>query len=183
MKKIVLPGDKIATIEEYIVKEGAYEDDEGFIRSIYFGSVKIDPIEKNLTVKPIKKLKLIEMGDTIVGRISNLSGAYAYVDIFVVNDDVLDRKFTGNLHPPRIRNNRDISNLYKSGDYVYAKVVSKANRAIHLSIDGKEFGVVLAFCSACGWPLVMDRKSMRLRCSVCNRVESRKASLKYRSIF
>jgi exosome complex component CSL4 len=179
MKKIVVPGDKLATIEEYIVKEGAYEDDRGFIRSIYLGSVKIDPIEKNLIVKPIKKLKLIEIGDTVVGRISNFSGVFAYVDIFVVNEKVLDRKFTGTLHPPRIRTNKDISRLYKMGDYVYAKVISKANRTIHLSIDNREFGVILAFCSVCGWSLTMDRKNMKLRCKSCNKIEPRKVSIRY----
>jgi|Deesub1362B_J571_1020462.scaffolds.fasta_scaffold00004_55 exosome complex component CSL4 len=179
MKKIVIPGDKLATIEEYIIKEGAYEDKQGFIRSLYLGSILIDPIEKNLAVRPLKKLKLIDIGDTTIGRISNFSGIYAYVDIFVVNNNVMDRKFTGTLHPPRYRNNRDISRMYKFGDYIYAEVISKANRTIHLSIEKKEFGVILAFCSLCGRALVRDKKSKKVKCKVCNRYEDRKLSTKY----
>jgi len=177
---VAIPGIKLGTIEEFIPKRGAYEDENGNIRSLFWGKVSIDLKTKDLVITPFKKLKIVEVGDNVLGRIVNFSSIYGIVEIFAINMNSLDRKFTGTLHPPKVvKEPKDIFKLYKLGDYIYAKVISKLNRTIHLSIAGKDYGVILAFCSTCGTPLVKDKLDNKLKCRKCKNIEERKISRLY----
>lgn len=177
---LVTPGLKIGTIEEYMPKRGAYEDKDGNIRSLFLGKAVIDIESKDLVILPFKKMKLINIGDSIIGRITNFSGFYALVDIFAVNTTPLDRKFNGTLHPPKvIKDIKDIYKLYKLGDYIYAKVISKLNRTIHLSVSGRNYGVIMAYCSNCGVPLIKEKENNKLKCPKCKNIEERKISKLY----
>ena len=60
----------------------------------------------------------------------------------------------------------------KLGDIVRAKVVSKLNAIIQLSIGEPHLGVIATLCSNCGTPL--SRGDGRARCINCGNVEERK---------
>lgn len=176
---LVLPGQKIAIIEEYIVKKGAYEDKNGVIRSLLYGEVIVDEENKELIVNPIRKVKLLNIGDKVLARLFNIVGLYGFVNIFAIKVKQefkpLDRLFSGTLHPPKVR-----SSIipYKLGDYVFAKIVSTKNRTFHLSIDEDEFGVILSFCPICGRKLVRSEDN-KLLCTKCRILEYRKLSPHY----
>jgi len=181
---ISTPGLKVGTIEEFIPKYGAYEDKEGNIRSMYWGVAIADIRSKDLIVTPVKKLRIVNVGDEVIGRIVNFSSVYAIVEVFVSNGKSLNRSFSATLHPPRnLSNPKDIHRLYKLGDYILAKVVSKLNRTIHLSIDADDdskYGVILAFCQRCGSQLIRSKISNnKLICKKCKNIEERKVSNQY----
>jgi exosome complex RNA-binding protein Csl4 len=60
----------------------------------------------------------------------------------------------------------------KLGDIVRAKVASKLNGLIQLSIDEYRLGVIASLCSTCGTPLTVANR--RPKCDGCGSVEDRK---------
>jgi len=176
--KIVVPGQRVATIEECIVKSGAYEDRDGNIRSLFCGTAVIDAQEKELTVSPIKPVEIVKVGDGVLARVFNMVSSYGFATIFAVKRDgdfePLGRTFTGVIHPPR----KDVSKVYKLGDYVYASVVSTKNRIFHLGLGGRSHGVVKALCPYCGQMLIKAGVG-RLMCKKCGLTEPRKISPLY----
>jgi exosome complex component CSL4 len=175
-KELLTPGEPIGLIEEYIGHDGTYEDERGVIRGKYLGAVHIDDIKREVHVKRMKEPLLIKVGDEVIGRIFNVSGVFGYVKIEVKNNKPLDRSFTGVLYPHKVV--KDINNVYRVGDHIYARVVSLKNRTIHLSIAGRNYGVIKAFCKYCGSVLVKVRNN-ELRCSRCGNKEKRKLSIYY----
>jgi len=176
MNKIVIPGEKIGAIEEYIGLNGTYEDSDGNIRSKYFGILSLNLEKHEALVTRIRKPVLIEVEDEVIGRIFNISGVFGYVKIEVKNGKPLDRSFIGILYPPQVV--REIKNVYNVGDYILARVVSLKNRAVHLSIAGKKYGVIKAFCRACGSMLIKKIDGI-LKCHKCGNMERRKISIHY----
>lgn len=180
-EKIVFPGMGLATIEEYLPKRGVYEDSSGILRALFLGRAIMDIKNKELVVTPFKKAMLLEIGDKIIGRIISMSGIYGLTVIFAIKLGQrlvsLNKTFTGTLHPPR-KSIRDVSNIYKLGDYIYALIISCKNRTWHLSIDGVEYGVIHAFCNNCGSILIKDKQG-KLICKRCKTKERRKLSVLY----
>ncbi len=176
---IVFPGYKIGVIEEYIGEQGTYIDDYGCIRSKYLGFAEVDLEKHRVQIKPLRKLKLINIGDEIIGRIFNISGVFGYVKINIVNGIILDRQFTGIVYPHRIVKN--VEEVYRIGDYIFSKVVSKLNRAIHLSIKEDRYGVIYTKCSICGSEMIRVSRN-KLKCKQCSNTEERKLSNLYGKI-
>jgi len=175
-RKLVTPGEPIGLIEEYISDEGTYEDGSGVVRGKYLGFLNIDKLKREATVSKIRKPILLEIGDEVIGRIFNVSGVFGYVKIEIKNGEPLDRTFTGVVYPHRIV--KDVSKVYRVGDHIYARVISLKNRTIHLSITGKKYGVIKAFCRKCGATLVKAGRE-ELKCPKCGNKEIRKLSLYY----
>jgi len=175
-KEVLTPGEPIGLIEEYIGYDGTYEDEKGVIRGKYLGIVYIDHIKREAHVKRIKEPLLVKVGDEVIGRIFNISGVFGYVRIEIKNNKPLDRSFTGVLYPHRMV--KDINNVYRVGDHIYARVISLRNRTIHLSIAGKNYGVIKPFCRYCGTLLVKVRNN-ELKCPKCGNKENRKLSAYY----
>jgi exosome complex RNA-binding protein Csl4 len=182
IEKIVVPGQGIATIEEYFARDGAYEGVDGVIRPLYLGTAILDPVNKELFVEPLRRLRIIGVGDKVIARILNMTGVYGFISIFarVANGRVepLDRFFSGIVYPPESRREKDISKIYRVGDFIYGEVVSRKNRAFHVVIDKRDYGVIKAYCAECGGLLVKDR-SGKLICSKCKSIEVRKLSPLY----
>ena len=174
--KIVTPGEPIGLIEEYIGRNGTYEDEKGVIRGKYAGLLQIEQIKHEVEVRRIREPLSINIGDEVIGRIFNVSGVFGYVKIEIKNGRPLDRSFTGVVYPHRMV--KDISNVYRVGDHIFARVVSLKNRTIHLSIVGKKYGIIKAFCKKCGSPLIKTKKE-ELKCPKCGNKENRKLSIYY----
>jgi|Deesub1362A_J573_1020465.scaffolds.fasta_scaffold00001_293 exosome complex component CSL4 len=170
------PGKEIGVMEEYLADRGTYIDWNGIIRSKYLGFIFKDNEMRKVFVKPFRKLKILEVGDTVLGRIINVSGVFGYVRIEAVNLKPLDRDFNGIVYPHRIVNR--IDDVYREGDYILAKVISKVNRSLHLSIAEPDLGVVSAKCSYCGGRMRPIGKN-KLRCMRCSNIEMRKLSRLY----
>ena len=70
-EKIVMPGDKLRIIEQYLPGEGTYDDD-GDIKSAVLGNVKINQKRKVISVVSDAKPALLKVGDIVYGQITDI---------------------------------------------------------------------------------------------------------------
>ena len=83
--KIVMPGDKIGIIEQYLPGEGTY-DDNGDIKSAVLGNVKINQKMKVISVVSDAKPALLKVGDIVYGQITDIKPQRANVNIECIKD-------------------------------------------------------------------------------------------------
>jgi len=169
----VLPGDRLAVSEEFLPGPHTY-DDSGLIRALVMGKVHRDPKNMEISVEPVVKPKLINVGDTVVGQVETTQASAASVKIYYVNGMPTDKDFSGSLSLRSGRPGRGGPRgpPVKLGDIVRCKVVSLLNGIIHLMTNEDETGVVYALCGNCGRPLL--RGGNKAKCDECGNVEERK---------
>ncbi len=180
-KKVVVPGDKLYTIEEFLTGSGTYAYDDGWIRSSLVGVPTIDMVQRVVVVKNVKSRPCYpKPGDIVVGVIESLSEDIAFINIFLIETKFSrSTSFTGILHVSQASDKfiKSMYEAYRLGDVVRAKILNDKN-PFQLSTRDPQFGVIAALCSKCGE--VLKRKSDEtLVCPRCGCVESRKVSIKY----
>lgn len=178
-KNIVLPGEPICKEEEYLAHKNVYVDIDGTIRATITGEVVFDNINRRISIKPVKELKIPKSSDIVIGYVSSMKDDIALLEIFGYDlSKTFKHTFTGVLHIFQVSETKG-DNLYnhiRLGDIVKAKVL---NSYIPLLITVKEpkLGVILAFCSRCGNQLYYENN--HLICPICNNIENRKISIDY----
>lgn len=182
IENYVYPGKKIAVIEEYVPGDGTYAGGDGFIRGKLLGIAKTDPERREVKVSGRVRVNAVKEGDEVAGVLMNLSGVYGTVNIGVLNGKLLKTPVMGIVYPSGVL--RRGGKQYRVGDIIFARVVSRKNRILHLSIDGSRYGVVKARCNDCGGEMVVARRRPRLvlKCSRCGVEENRKISSLYSKI-
>jgi exosome complex component CSL4 len=179
----VLPGDPLATVEEFFPGEGAYEEG-GEIYSATVGMVLIDVRTKRISVfaRP-KTPPVLKSGDIVVGRVEGVKDQSATVFLGALRgkeDRELPAPKLGAIHVSKAHAGyvKDLSRLFKPGDIVRAKVLAAQREPVQLSTVGRDLGVVVALCSRCR--TVLDRDGNKLHCPSCGSVEFRKLTNDYR---
>jgi exosome complex component CSL4 len=178
--QIVVPGDKLGVIEEFVPGLGTYVENDT-IYSLTIGRALMDLLNKQVSIYPRTRASGVpRVGSTIVGQVSEAQSKQAVVHIFRVGNRMLSGFFTGLLHISDVSLHyvETLNDVCKIGDIVRAKVVSDKNRTFHLSTNDKDLGVVYAFCSRCGYLLSL-RKPPSLQCPACSNVEHRKTAQDY----
>lgn len=179
--RLVLVGEPLATLEEFFPGEGTFEKG-GVIYSSRVGRVNVDIDRRELGVIEVKPLLLPKPGFKIIGTVVGFSSRYANVSILYMNGTRLSHEYTGFIgresfgktYPPfRVGNLR---NYVGENDVVYGKIISTVNANL-IDLSEKEYGVVKAYCSTCGRPLMLFKKY--LSCSSCRSRENRKISIFY----
>ncbi|MDI6820244.1 MAG: exosome complex RNA-binding protein Csl4 [Candidatus Hodarchaeaceae archaeon] len=179
----VVPGDFLATAEEFMPGEGAYEEDSK-IYSSRTGVVLVDARTKRISVFPRTPVPPeLKRGDTVIGRVEEVRDQSANVHIGVLRgreDRQLPLPDLGVIHVSQVRGGyvKDLGREFKPGDIVRARVVNARRGQIQLSTVGDNLGVIVATCSRCRARLEKD--DARLRCSNCGNVEFRKVASDYR---
>ena len=179
--EVAYPGRKLGVIEEFFPGEVITVLDGNLVSST-LGIVERDLRERVIRVRPFKRYLNVKAGDEILGRVIEMAGVFGVVKIEVLNGKILDRELTGVVYPTRRVSTYEFQ--YKPGDFILAKVVSLANRLIHLSISGSRYGVVMCRCSSCGsLPEARTKgKEGSLVCKSCGGRERRKISEFYGSL-
>jgi exosome complex component CSL4 len=179
----VVPGDFLATAEEFMPGEGAYEEG-GKIFSSSSGIVLVDSRAKRISVfARALGPPVLKRGDTVIGRVEEVREQHASVYIEVVkgreNRQVPMPNY-GVIHVSQVRNTfvKDLSHEFKAGDVVRARVLNSRREPVQLSTAGDNLGVIVAFCSKCRTPL--ERIDTRLKCPSCGNLEFRKLANDYR---
>ncbi|MEW6592565.1 MAG: exosome complex RNA-binding protein Csl4 [Candidatus Hadarchaeota archaeon] len=179
----VLPGDFLATAEEFVPGEGAY-DEGGKIYAASTGVVLVDSRNKKISVfsRP-KGPPALRPGDAIIGRVDDVREQSVSIEIGAMRgreDRELPAPKMGSVHISQANTSyvRDLSYLFKVGDIVRAKVVSTQREQAQLTTASKEFGVLVASCSRC--KTTLDRDGTKLRCPNCGNIENRKTASDYR---
>jgi exosome complex component CSL4 len=179
----VVPGEFLATAEEFMPGDGAYEED-GRIYSSCTGVVLVDVRTKRISVFPRTPVPPeLKRGDIVVGRVEEVRDQTANVHIGVLRgreDRQLPLPDVGTIHVSQVSGSyvRNLSREFKPGDIVRARVTNVRGGAIQLSTVGENLGVIMAACSRCRTPL--ERFDNKLKCPNCGNVELRKLASDYR---
>ena len=179
---IVITGDKICTLEEFLPGENAYEYNNDVISSI-IGIVERDFNSRRVNVKPIKEIPIIKENDKVIGRIIDVKyPAIALVKILKIlgkNRTIASIPY-GVLYVGNIKNEIliDIRKEIAYGDIILAKVIYAGKVPVQLATNEDELGVIYAFCYNCNLPLKLHEGN-KLICENCGRIEVRKISKYY----
>lgn len=177
--QLVLPGDRLGVIEEFIPDAGTYVKD-GVIYSQVVGRALLDLASRRVSVYPAVALtKVPKVGSIVMGQVSHVQSDNAVVRIFRVGDTDLSGVFAGLLHVSDVQLSYvdSMFDVCKAGDVIRARVVSDKNRTYHLSTKEKDLGIVYAFCSRCGH--MLESRRQNLICPSCSNSEIRKIASDY----
>jgi exosome complex component CSL4 len=176
---LVVPGERLGVIEEFIPDLGTYVKD-GVIYSKIVGRALLDLLNKRVSVYPLVNGELIpKVSATVVGQIGNAQSDNVLVKIFKIENKRLSGEFSGILHISDVSDRYidSMNDVCKPGDIVRAKVISGKNRIFHLSTNDKNLGIVYAFCSRCG--NLLEPQRYELHCPKCGNTENRKIAPDY----
>ena len=179
-KNIVLPGDKLCVIEEFMPNEGSYESVDGNVRASVIGRVQFNASSKIVKVQGFKKLSMPLSGSFIIGVVTATKEDLAFVDILLDNDGkAFPGRFTGVIHVSQAHTKfiKNIEEAIKPNDVIRAKVLTSIT-PYQLTLRAPNLGVIMAFCSICGNALV-KKDAETLVCPICGNVEKRKIAINY----
>ncbi|HYA78342.1 MAG TPA: exosome complex RNA-binding protein Csl4 [Verrucomicrobiae bacterium] len=176
---LVVPGERLGVIEEFIPDSGTFVKD-GVIYSKIVGRSLVDLQNRRVSVYPAVEGAVVpKVSSTVLGQIGNAQSDNVLVRIFKVGNKKISGEFGGILHISDVSDRyvTSMNDVCKPGDIVRAKVISEKNRIFHLSTNDKNLGIVDAFCSRDGTLLEPDRYD--LRCPKCGNIEKRKLAPDY----
>ena len=176
---LVVPGERLGVIEEFIPDSGTYVKD-GVIYSKIVGRSLLDMLNKRVSVCPLVKGELYpKVSSTVIGQIGNAQSDNVLVTIFKIDNKQRSGQFGGILHISDVSDRYvdSMNDVCKPGDIVRAKVISGKNRIFHLTTNDKNLGILYAFCSRCG--TLLKAQQYDLHCPKCGNVERRKMAPDY----
>ncbi len=178
---LVLPGERLGVIEEFIPDSGTYVRD-GVIYSKIIGRTLMDMLNRRVSVYPLNEGAVVpKKGTIVVGQVGNAQSDNVLVRIFEVGaKKKLSGNFGGILHISDVSDRYidSMNEVCKPGDVIRAKVISEKNQIFHLSTADRTLGVLHAFCSNCG-SLMEQRKPQDMHCLKCGNAERRKTAPDY----
>ncbi|NVM43752.1 MAG: exosome complex RNA-binding protein Csl4 [Candidatus Lokiarchaeota archaeon] len=180
---IVLTGQYLGVVEEYLPDKQSTYVKEGQIFATKTGIVKIDKNRRAIEILSHQEenRKTIKIGDVIIGTIRFLRLYSVGISFATINKKIhFNSSYFGNIHVSHISKRfiEKISDAFQITDIVRAKVIRQEENEYSLSTTGNELGVIHADCSICGTTLEKIGHD-RLRCSRCGNVENRKLSSDY----
>lgn len=177
-ERFVYPGERLAVEEEFLGGKGTYND-KGIIRSEELGKVIYDIGEREVRVSKATREPIIPReGLEVIGEVGSIQRRMANVDVFMISGREISRPYTGVIYPlPSKSYSRSLDTAVRSGDIIKGRIINTKNRVLQISIDEEEYGVILAYCSKCGFPL--EYRRTRLHCPKCGRADRRKVAKQY----
>ena len=176
---LVLPGERLGVIEEFIPDSGTFVKD-GVIYSKIVGRSLVDLQNRRVSVYPVVDgVAVPKVGSVIIGQIGNAQSDNVLVKIFRVGNKKISGEFGGILHISDVSDRyvNQMTDVCKPGDIVRAKVISEKNRIFHLSTNDKNLGILYAFCGRCG--TLLEPQRYELRCPKDGSIEKRKMAPDY----
>lgn len=170
--KPTLPGDRLATIEEFAPGQGTVISGESVVSTVV-GEAVPDMRNRVINVQLSKKTvgSIPKTGDFVIGTVQSAQPSMVQVTIEEVNDIPSSKEFTGMLSLRDERRRRNTSPI-KAGDVIRARVSSTKNSIFHLSVDTPNSGVLYTVCSVCGSDVVAISRD-RIKCRECGWVDER----------
>ncbi len=172
-QKIVVPGEQIATEEEYTAGENTYVKD-GKILSKTLGTLNLDEENKEANVKG-KKVEELAYGDIVTGKVIMVKESTAVIELLSAEGNKRIMGITTAQLPIRNISNEyvtELNKILKIGDIIKAKVVMSSPLAIDLNTKELGLGVIKAYCSNCRKEMSFNNNKMV--CLDCGSIEDRK---------
>ncbi len=167
--KPILPGDKIAIIEEFETGQNTFDDGHS-IRSLVIGNAEIDKTNRIARVNEMKKPSVPKVGDVITGNVAALMNNMFAISILYINGEPthsgLECICQARGAKKRI--------LVRVSDVVAAKIIGLLNGVVHATISEPELGVLFTQCNKCGGKVVPLGNN--IKCIDCGYIEERKLS-------
>ncbi|RLF66783.1 MAG: RNA-binding protein [Thermoplasmata archaeon] len=183
-EELIIPGQELGTLEEYLPGENVYERD-GKLYSKVFGKVSVKNLR--ISVHPLKEIPRIKEGEVVIATVTEVKENVAIVEILAIEGEayrgIASPIYTAAIPISQIANEfiKDIRLKLRASDIVRARVIS-TQKGIFLTIKPPDMGVINAFCSICRRPL-RRVSGNTLRCDHCNTNETRKLSNLYGKYF
>lgn len=168
----VLPGDTIASIEEYEAGTNAFDDGD-MIRSTVVGSVSIDASNHIANISRQKKIGVPDPGDIVIGTVAVVMSVMFAVSIQYVNG----RRTMSNVECICSTRHLRRKNVALVNDIVMLRIKSHLNGTIHADIDEPSLGVLVTKCVKCGGSVVPVRDA--IKCIDCSWIDERILSDKF----
>jgi len=133
-RKIVIPGEIIATGNDYLPGEGT-EKRGGDIVAIRFGLA--EELNRLVKVIPLSGVYQPRRGNVVIGKVENITFNGWIIDI-----DASERAFLSLSEVPRYVNKDGLEDLMGIGDMVISKIWGINKRGIDLSIKSGDLGKI-----------------------------------------
>ena len=166
---ITLPGDKIASIEEYEAGTNAFDDGD-MVRSTVVGIAEIDKKDRVVNVKSTVGGVGPKVGDIVIGTVAAVMSSMIAVSIDYING----KPTFANVECICGTRNLRKKNVALVKDIVALKIISRLNGTIHASISEPELGVLFSKCRKCGGKVIQLRDAVK--CTECSWIDDRKLS-------
>ena len=171
-EKLRIPGEKIASIEEYLPGDNTFEDDDS-IRATTIGEINLNSSERLASINRQKQITVPNVGDIVIGVVeANLPSMIAIMIKFVNG-----KKVNSDLECICVTRHIRKKNIALAQDVVKAKIISHINGTIHATIDEPELGVLFTKCRKCFGTVVKMRDAVK--CKDCGWIDDRKLSLDF----
>ncbi|HLD59288.1 MAG TPA: exosome complex RNA-binding protein Csl4 [archaeon] len=179
--KIFLPGDFLATEEEFSTGENTFEEN-GSILADSQGTLLEDKSMKTVSIAKTKKITPLKIGSIIIGIVSFVKTNSVSIEISPMKKGAERQMVGGSYAMLPVRNVaegyvKDLHAEFKIGDIIKAKISELKPWGTDLRTNDRNLGVIKAFCGHCRHPLMLFGNS--LKCTECGSTETRKLSDDY----
>ena len=171
-ESLILPGDNIASIEEYEAGYNAF-DDGNMVRAAVLGNVDIDKKMRTVNIRHPKSLSVPQPGDIVIGTVAAVLSTMIAVAIDYINGKPTISKVECVCSTRNIRKKA----VALVNDVITLRITSHLNGTIHATIDDPQLGVLFTKCRKCGLKVVPMRDA--IKCTECSWIDERKLSNKF----
>ncbi|AFU59998.1 putative RNA-binding protein [Candidatus Nitrososphaera gargensis Ga9.2] len=181
--KLTLPGERVASIEEFEGGKNTYMTPDGTVRSATVGTTVYDLKRRIVKIEQKNSPMLPKVGDIIVGYVEMMFSSMVSIKVLYINDKWSEAGFSA-IASARIGSRADVERrgdrraTFHNGDIVRGRVISLLNSTIHLTLTEKEYGLLYALCFICGGDTVRTSEST-IKCVECGAFENRKLAHDY----
>ncbi len=176
----VFPGDEVAVEEEYMASDGTFAVD-GKVYAAQIGCLVLDDDEYVARVVTPNPPNVLKDGDIVYAIIAGIRNTMATADVVATEGTrrQVGGETYGTIHVSKISPDYtdDVSNEFRVGDLVRAKVIS-VSPSLQLLTKDPNLGVVRALCGNCKEEMKRTGKN-RIRCEKCDYNMSRKLAEDY----
>ncbi len=171
-EKPILPGDKVAIIEEFETGSNTF-DDGHTIRSVVVGTTDFDKTNRIAKINQLKKPLVPLVNDLVIGNVAALMNNMFAVTVLYINGKSTHAGLEC-ICQAKGAKKRIIARV---SDIIMVKVISLLNGAIHATISEPELGVLFTQCNKCAGKIVA--LGGNVKCVDCGYIEERKLSTKF----
>ncbi|MCS7145903.1 MAG: exosome complex RNA-binding protein Csl4 [Nitrososphaerota archaeon] len=159
--RVVLPGDKLCVVEEFIPDSGAKALRDGSVVATVSGIAEYDIKNHTVKVKPAKPSVKIKQGDLVLCQVKDVQDKLIICDILAAAGHTVKTHWTAAALSGRR------APAFTVGDILVARVRDEYYGIYTLTVKGRGLGVFQAFCDTCGGPLTLSGRG--LFCNRCKR--------------
>lgn len=185
-KDIVLTGDYLGVVEEFLPDKQSTFTKDGQIFASKTGLITINKTERKIEISTHqeKDRKIVKIGDIVMGAILFLRQYSVGINFFTINKKIhFNSSYFGNIHVSQISDRYvdKIHDAFQITDIIRARVLEQNYNEYKLSTAGKHLGVIYADCVICGNSLTKIGYN-KLRCNRCGNQETRKLADDYGNV-